>query len=263
MRERKRFSGAGQTSRRSVPIAAYVGPNGGGKSLAMVHDTLPSLAAGRAVLSTVKLLDYEAADGSLHPSYTRLSSWRQLMDIEHCDVLLDEVTGVASSRASASLPAELQNLFVQLRRRDVVLRYTTPNWARTEVILREVTQSVTVCKGFMYQKVEGSLWPQKRLFRWATYDAIDWEDMSLAKVKAAKPLCKAWYWRPEKAAMLAYNTLDAVSSLDHVSETGLCIECGGQRARKKCGCVSHDRPAGAGEARQGRTGAAELRGLTG
>jgi hypothetical protein len=44
--------------RRGFPIHAYVGPNGHGKSLAMVYDTLPSLDAGRPVLSTVRLLDY-------------------------------------------------------------------------------------------------------------------------------------------------------------------------------------------------------------
>src|SRR5438105_3161500 len=44
--------------RRAYPIHAYVGANGGGKSAGMVWDTLPSLDAGRSVLSTVGLLDY-------------------------------------------------------------------------------------------------------------------------------------------------------------------------------------------------------------
>ena len=47
-------------ARRGLPIHAYVGPNGGGKSLAMVNDTIPSLDAGRPVLSTVRLIDWRA-----------------------------------------------------------------------------------------------------------------------------------------------------------------------------------------------------------
>ena len=58
------ISAAATRQRRGFPIMAYVGPNGGGKSLAMVKDTVPSLRAGRRVLSTVRLLD--AATGEPH-----------------------------------------------------------------------------------------------------------------------------------------------------------------------------------------------------
>jgi hypothetical protein len=48
------FRNAGKRARRRVmPIHGYVGSNGGGKSAAMVWDTLPSLLAGRRVLSGV------------------------------------------------------------------------------------------------------------------------------------------------------------------------------------------------------------------
>lgn len=157
-------------SRRGVPIHAYVGPNGGGKSIAMIYDTLPSLAMGRSVLSTVHLLDWTIPDvdklhmavppGSdakcnpeaHHPLFTELCDYRQLLDAEHCDVLLDEVTGVASSRESATMPAEIANLLVQLRRRDLCMRWTAPNWSRADVIIRECSQAVTTCRGFMRQK---------------------------------------------------------------------------------------------------------------
>jgi len=46
-------------ARRAFLISAYVGGNGGGKTAAMVWDALPSLEAGRPVLSTVRILDYE------------------------------------------------------------------------------------------------------------------------------------------------------------------------------------------------------------
>lgn len=263
------FSGGGRTLRRDLPIAAYVGANGAGKTLAMVHDTLPTLsglrwtcddsthrhtAEGvtegiRQVLSTVQLLgavaggaEVEGDDGErawAHPLCTLLKSWSQLVRAEHCDVLLDEVTGAASSRSYQALPPQLLQLFLQLRKADVVMRYTTPNWSRTDVVLREVTQAVTVCKGFIWERTEGVLWPAKRLFRWATYDAMDWEALSMEKVARTKPLNVAWYWRPGRPAMVAYNTRGSVSVLDHISDVGLCLECGGTRSRPKCSCVGH------------------------
>ena len=281
----KLFQGAGREIRRGIPISAYVGANGAGKTLAMVHDTLPSLAgipwqceieshrhtargqtAGvRRVLSTVQLLEapHQAVEvGRMAPAmgegtgqillgddgepvrphrlWVPLTSWSQLVYAEHCDVLLDEVTGAASSRSYQSLPPQLIQLFLQLRKVDVQLRYTTPNWSRTDVVLREVTQSVTVCKGFFWERTPGLLWPSKRLFRWATYDAMDWEEMSMEKVAKVKPLLRTYYWRPGKPAMDAYNTREAVSSLDHMTAVGLCLECGGKRAQPKCDC---DRPA--------------------
>ncbi len=290
------LGGGCRDGRRGIPISAYVGPNGGGKSLAMVHDTLPTLegirwecenpahehtAAGvtagtRRVLSTVQLLETievgaqppvedgevldglsVAADGLVsvqHPLCDLLRSWRQLVRAEHCDVLLDEITGSAGSRGYGSLPPQMVQLFVQLRRRDVILRYTTPNWGRTDVVLREVTQAVTTCKGFFWERTPGLLWPSKRLFRWATYDAADWEEMSMQKVAKTKPLQVGWYWRPGRPAMLAYSTRDAVTTLDHVSEAGLCIECGGTRAKAKCTCATSGLPGPAAGGRPVRAG---------
>ena len=133
--------------RRSFPIRAYVGPNGGGKSLAMVNDCLPSLAAGRRVVSTVKLLD---GAGNAHPLWTPLDSFATLRDVEKCDVLLDEVTGVASSRSGGSvIPPAVLNLLMQLRRRDVTMSFTAPAWNRAEKVIRETCQAVTLCQGFM------------------------------------------------------------------------------------------------------------------
>lgn len=61
--------------------------------------------------------------------------------------LLDEITACLPSRSAMSLPAELQRVLNQLRKHDVELVWTAPNWARADVLLREVTQMVTVCKG--------------------------------------------------------------------------------------------------------------------
>ena len=98
--------------RRGYPIHAYLGTgNGSGKTLLMVHDSLPSLEAGRPVLSTVRLLDYKNPrqcddptctfpghpnHQAAHPLYIPFKDYQQLLDARDCDVLMDEVTGVAS-----------------------------------------------------------------------------------------------------------------------------------------------------------------------
>lgn len=234
----------GASSRRRSEIAAYVGPNGSGKSLAMVHDTIPSLQNGRTVLSTVKLLDPITKDP--HPSYVRLTDWTQLLEAEHCDVLFDEVIGIASSRSSQGMPQQVSNLLNQLRRRDIVLRWTAPAWGRADVIIRECTKSVTVARGFMSKtpvQVPGEPdvrgWRPKRLFRWVTYPAEDFSTWTDSKTTKLSPSNTAWHWGPSGMAFHSYDTHDAVERVGEVLDSGNCAHCGGSRPRKKCSCDDH------------------------
>ncbi|WP_448060800.1 zonular occludens toxin domain-containing protein [Cellulomonas hominis] len=239
--------------RRGYPIHAYVGPNGSGKSLAAVWDTMPTLAAGRPVLSTVRLLDWQnprpcddpacdspdhARHAAAHPLWVPLTEWHQLLDAEHCDVLMDEVTGVASSRESAGMPAAVANLLVQLRRRDVVLRWTAPSWARADKIIRETSQAVTSCLGYMpVDDGEGDRqWRSRRLFRWRTFDASEFEEFTVGKRDQMRPWAKEWWWGPGSAAFDAYDTLDSVMTIGHVLDTGRCARCGGRRSVPRCTC---------------------------
>lgn len=247
--------------RRAYPIHAYVGANGGGKSCAMVWDTLPSLEAGRPVLSTVRLLDYqnprpcddplcdhaehqlgvEVTHLAAHPAYVALREWGQLMEATKCDVLLDEVTGVASSRESAGLPPAVANKLVQLRRSDVVVRWSAPAWARADKIIRETSQSVTYCVGRMpVTSTDGERqWRNRRLFFWKTYDAAAFEDFTAGKREQLRAEVSDVHWGPKSPAFAAYDTLDAVSTVGTVTETGKCYQCGGRRRVPECRCDGH------------------------
>lgn len=251
----------GRAVRRGKAIHAYVGPNGGGKSLAMVYDTLPTLdghgwscddaahrhvqegeqlEGQRRVLSTVPLY---AADGEPHELYDAFTDFRQLLVAEHCDVLMDEVTGVASSRESASMPVQVANFLVQLRRRDVVLRWTAPNFRRADVIMREVTQAVTECRGFMPKdRADGSgrMWRDRRLFIWRTYDAAEFDDWSAGKKDKVSKLASSMLWRPGSLVERSYNTLEGVEALGAANEAGRCMVCWGKRAVPKCCCSTAD-----------------------
>lgn len=230
----KRDRDSGRRSRRSSTIQAYVGANGSGKSLAMVHDTLPSLDAGRTVLSTVRILD--ADTGEPHPSYVRLTDWTQLLEAEHCDVLFDEVVGIAGAREAHGLPVQVANLLVQLRRRDVVLRWTAPNWARADKIIREVTQAVTVCKGWFGAEQEGALWRANRVFKFRTFATVDFEEWTQDMGQRLPASASSWFLGPRSRAFASYDTLDQVERVGEVLDSGRCAHCGGRRPIPVCKC---------------------------
>jgi hypothetical protein len=248
----------GRATRRGYPIHAYVGPNGSGKSLAAVWDTMPTLDSGRPVLSTVRLLDWRnprpcddptcqspdhARHMAAHPLWVPLTEWSQLLDAERCDVLMDEVTGVASSRESGGMPAAVANLLVQLRRRDVVLRWTAPSWARADKIIRETSQAVTYCLGYMkvadVDEQGDRSWSRRRLFRWRTYDTAHFDEFTEGKRENLKAWVAEWWWAPGSDAFRAYDTLDAVLSIGTVLETGRCATCGGTRRAPACTCDAY------------------------
>lgn len=224
--------------RRSYPIHAYIGANGGGKSLCAVVDSLPTLAAGRPVVSTVRLLD--PTTGQPHPLWIPLADYRTILDAERCDLILDEVTGVASSRESMGMPPAIANRLVQLRRQDVALRWTAPAWARSDRIIRECSQAVTLCMGFMGEHIADDdgdrLWTSKRLFLWRTYEASQFDEWTTYRKEKIKPTARQLYWRPGKDAERSYDTFDAVLALGAVTEAGTCLECGGARRREQCSC---------------------------
>lgn len=252
----------GRRMRRGYPILGYIGPNGSGKTLAMIHDTIPSLRAGRPVLSTVRLLDFDdprPCDDPLcetpdhawhlaaHPLYTRFTNWRQLMDWRGGDVLMDEVAGIASARASASMPQAVETHLQQLRRHDVFLRWSAPAWGRADVIIRECSQAVCVARGFLpvaAVDAEGveRIWRHKRAFKWVLFDRAEFDDWSNAKREKLRPLARSWFWGPGSEAFRSYDTFDAVSMIDGVSDAGRCLNCGGRRTAPSCSCADYVAP---------------------
>jgi len=228
--------------RREAAIHAYIGPNGAGKSASMIRDTLPSLDAGRTVLSTVPLLD--SVTGEPHPFYVPLTDWSQMLDAEHVDVLFDEITGIASSRASMGMPVQVQAMLDKLRKSDIVLRWSAPAWSRADVTIRGVTQAVTDCRGYLTNRADmrgtatqARLWPPKRLFRLRTFpttDFAEFTDGKRDKMKRAQTV--EWWWGPGSRVFDSYDTYAAVNRVGEVLDSGRCAHCGGKRAVPNCTC---------------------------
>jgi Zonular occludens toxin (Zot) len=248
--------------RRSVPISAFIGANGSGKSLMAVESLRHTLAEGRPVLSAVRLLDPLAVEcvhplcdaedhgqeghAASHPGWVPLRSMAQLLDFAGGDIFLDEVGALVSSRESASLPPQIAALLQQLRKRDSRLVWTAPSWARADKILREVTMLATVCKGYGDRRFPGLEWRGRRLIHAVSYHAADLDDFEISKVNsthtAVRPRRQSAQWaRVLKIEGRHYfDTFEPTPSLGFASLGGTCVQCGGRRMAPKCSCGDHD-----------------------
>lgn len=230
----------GIRKRRSVPIMGYIGLNGSFKTATMIRDSLATLAMGRRVLSTVELLD--PWTGNPHPLYERFEEWSQLHHFRRGDILLDEVTGVMDARDSG-MPKHVRRILPQMRRHDVFIRWTGINWDNTDKRLRQVTQAVAQCRGFMPAKTAATsadqldLWPKKRLAFVTTYDAqtlTTAEDAAAItqdehKKRRARVLHRELWWGPGSLAFQAYNSMADVAGV-----SSDCPVCGGRRPEQAC-----------------------------
>lgn len=243
----------------SFSIRSFVGANGGGKTLAAVAlCALPSWEQGRPVVANLNLHPERA--GFSPDLFRPLESWRDIPDLQGCTLILDEITSVLPSRQSMSLPPQLARVLNQLRKQDVKLAWTAPDWRRADTILREVTQAVTVCRGSFpdrYERVTdhqrtfpaavrdesgarvlwANGWKPNRFFVWRTFDALEFEEFSQTQAKQLRPARVTRHWRTRHKAHLCYDTLEGVSLLDHLDDVGTCVVCGGHRSRAKCKCA--------------------------
>lgn len=182
-----------------------------------------------------------------HPLYVPFRNYPQLMEWRDGDVLMDEVTGLASSRESQGMPPQIANLLVQLRRRNVVLRWSSPAWGRADKIIREVSQAVTLTSAFLPKRVRLEpgrppvLWRQRRLFWAQTYDGQSFDEFDAHRANEGEldPIIRAMYWGPGARMFSAYDTYDSVTALGWSNEAGMCINCGGKRKARTCDCADH------------------------
>ena len=262
-----RLESTSRLKRRASPIHAYIGPNGSGKSLMMIHDTIPSLEQGRPVLSTVRILDYKNPrpcddptctypshpnHQAAHPLWVPLKNLQQLIEFRDGDILLDEVQGVVSSREYSSLPAPVATMLLQLRRRNVALRWSAPTYARADKLLREVTQSVSLCNPYFAKRKKTlpgepvSLWYERSAILILTFAAElvdEVEARALAASDTLVPRVRQFYFRKlgrsTALAQSAYDTYDRVLTVSATDILGTCLSCGGKRTQAKCLCGNH------------------------
>lgn len=236
--------------RLGLPIQAFVGPNGGGKTVCAVKTLRPWLERGGRVVSNLPLWNPDTEVP--WPGFELLEDYDQLVELENCVVLLDEIVANASSRASSNLPFQVEYLLQTLRHSNVRVMWTAPSPQRADVILREVTQYLTECRGMLADKGlavrareagdEVPLWAPKRLFRFSTYDFMEFSEWSKGKKDRIRPFANEWWWGPGSDAFRSYDSLGQVVRVAESNESGRCLKCGGTRRPKPCTCGTVERP---------------------
>lgn len=237
-------------ARMSFPIMGLVGPNGGGKTAAAVAMANAAMDSGRRVLSTCPLIDSREGSptfGQPHPLYVPWKNWDQLLDWWDGDVLADEVLSIAGARSSAALDPRAQTLLVQLRKRNARFWWTAPSFSRADVIIREVTQAITECRGYysakaLAQERRGVIqsWAPKRLFSFRTYDAQEFDEWTAGKRDKADPLASEWFHGVGSRVFKSYDTLGAVDVIAGMNDAGMCENCLGvvSSKPKPCRCAT-------------------------
>lgn len=200
-----------------------------GQGLVVSHST-----GLRRIYSTVPILD---DNGGEHPLYVPLSDYAQLMSIEHADVFFDEVAGVSDAQDSGKMPQQVVNYMHKLRKADVRLRCTTPDYDRCSLPIRQACQIVVDCTAsFSVKGTSGRIWRPRKMMRYQAFDARQFQHLTPEKREKLKAKAKAVFWRPGCEAERRYDTLGAVGMLAHVNDYGVCMACDGTRRRPVCKC---------------------------
>ncbi|MDF2508047.1 MAG: hypothetical protein K0Q52_1906 [Microbacterium sp.] len=243
-------------------IVAIVGSNGAGKTLCMMVLTSPTrngvwwecdnpdhlhtqagVTSGyRRMLSTTPILD---GNGGLHPLYDPFDDYEQLVNVEHADVYMDEANSVASSRASSSMDRRVEVKLQQLRKADVFLYLTAPDFSRIDVAIRQVTKVVVECAGYAPAPDTGEsgqlLWRPRRVFRFSAYDAVLFDKWNINAKDKPDAIGTLWFKGPGSDAFRAYDTLASVSVIASMTPQDTCTVCEGRIVRHTC--KGHTRPA--------------------
>lgn len=202
-----------------------------GRALLEVHNH-----GARLAYSTVELLDWST--GEPHEHFRQLYSLRQLPRIEHAVVVFDEVEEVAGVDQSATMPGALKRWLKQLRKRDVLLRVTTPGYDSCAKAIRQITTLVVDCRSFYDEPLDnGRAWRPRSAMVFEAYDAFEFASFDKSSGKRLVSAAREFYWRESNVGHLAYNSLAQVSGLSEVDESGACVNCNGSRGRAKCGCT--------------------------
>jgi len=212
-----------------APVVGFTGANGAGKTLVAVSEACRVMAQGREVVSTVPIV---SPWGNSSP----LRSLRQLLDLRDVTVLIDEVSVVFSSRATGSLPPEVETFLQSMRHQGVTLYWTAPAWKRCDVVLRETTQvSVSVTPMMRYTR-PGQFWPTPRLIAAGAMDCI-----GVGTDDAPVKVLRRRMYRPSRLpGWGAYDSEAEVARIGWPRQSGVCVDCGGRTKPVYCDAARHE-----------------------
>jgi len=213
----------------NVPIVGITGVNGAGKTLVAAAAAIDEMERGRTVYSTVPV---RFGDLETRP----IRSIRELLSLEDCTVLLDEIAVIFSSRSSQSLPPDVVAWIHTLRHSKITLWWTAPAWSRCDNLIREVTQGVVSVNPWFRKRERGNPWPRPRLVQLGLLDTTTGKTDSTP----TKVLRRQFVVPTRLRSWGAYDTFADTPLLGRHLQGGTCVDCGGTRVRPKHSEELHD-----------------------
>lgn len=209
-------------SHKMMPLQAFVGMNGSGKTAMAVREAIRMAKGGKKIYTTVPIFTDEA-------EVIMLYSLDQLFDIENSVILLDEVNASFPARGTSVLPHPMNLMLSALRHNDNVLIVTSPSDEHIEINIRRVLQSITVCKAILRLENPGSLWPRTVISYFNQYDVQAYGDEE--SLGPHVPKFAAGFVRLKSLPLDAYDTKAPVGIIaDHL----ICPICGGNKRKEYC-----------------------------
>lgn len=215
----------------NVPIVGFTGVNGAGKSTLAVESAIADMAKGRMVVSTVPI---SSPWGESVP----LVSLRQLLSLENCTVLLDDVSVIFSSRSTQSLPPDVVAFLQTARHKGITIRWTAPEWMRCDNLLRGVTQGL-VNVSILVKRADpnGTPWPRPLIIQAGLLDTtVGKVDQTPTRV-----LRRRLYIPRRMMAWDCYDTHAPTPMLGVHLQGGMCVDCGGTVTREKHSRERHEK----------------------
>lgn len=206
-------------------IAGYVGANGSGKTLAAVEAALKVSRRfpDRTILSTVPLNV---------PQYEELTSWQQIIKAEPPFILLlDEVSVLADSRSTLTLPPHVIVYIGTLRQYDTVCFWTTPAWNWADIRLRSVTTVAHELTPVIGVARKGLAWKQTIVSMMNSRPTNNEQGDTLPPRKGL-PKFKVL---PRSKAFGVFPTRRDVMAMSEFA--GVCSDCGLKKRRRDSYCV--------------------------
>lgn len=218
-------------------ITGYIGPNGSGKTLSAVTDAQRwANKLNRPVYSTIPF-EWEQRLGYANYVTRRsrdIESLDQLLDLDKCELLLDEVVSVLSSRETTVLAPKMVLAINMFRHRDLGVYWTAPDWNRADVILRSVTQDIHVFRPVIRKAVPGQRWFRTVIAMRKTFDGTDNAGSRLPKTARGVPRLL------RLRGLAGFGTYQQRNpDMERVQGAGkYCATCGGLRKIEieKCEC---------------------------
>lgn len=213
---------------RGIPVVGFTGVNGAGKTMLAVESAIAQMARGRTVYSTVPI---ESPWGNSLP----ILSIRQLLELENCTVLLDEVSVIFSSRTTQSLPPEVVAFLQTLRHKGITVMWTAPGWMRCDVLLRQSTQANVNVTPLIRFSAGGSPWPTPLVSLVGVLDTTD----GATDEKPTRVMRRRLLVPRRSFALGRYDTHSDTPLLGRHLQSGTCVDCGGTVARERHSAERH------------------------